>query len=107
MSSILLALGTAGVAATAVLFTSCLRLAGVVAFVLSAYVFATVEVVVVSLALSPGSWLTRPALLAVIAAVLGVAVLGWFLAARPRPPGPGGLRVTVAEVLGDRLLVVL
>ena len=107
MSALLLAAGTAGVVAAAVLFAACLRLPGLVAFVLTAYVLATAEIVVLSFALSFGSWLTRAALLAAIAAVFVISVAVWSYAGRPRPPVPADLRVAVRALFADRILVVV
>jgi Dolichyl-phosphate-mannose-protein mannosyltransferase len=107
VSLVIVAAGTAGVAATAVLLSSCLRLSGLVAFLLAVYLLATAEIVVLSLALSLGSWLTRAALLAAIAAMLVISVAVWSFAGRPHPPAPAGLRVAARTLLADRILVVL
>jgi hypothetical protein len=107
MPTVFLVLGTVGVAASAVLFASCLRLAGLVSFVLAAYLLATAEIVVITLALSPRSWLTRGALLGGIAVVFAVAAVAWSFAGRPRPPIPTHLRRNAAALLDDRILVVL
>jgi hypothetical protein len=107
MSVLLLAAGTAGVVAAAVLLASCLGPPGLVALLLSAYVLATAEIVVFSFALSFGSWLTRPALLAAIAFVLVVSVAVWSYVGRPRPPVPADLRVAVRTLFADRILVVV
>jgi ABC-type multidrug transport system permease subunit len=106
MSFVLLALGTAGVFAAAALFTACLRPAGLVAYVLAVYLLATTEVVVLSLALSPGSWLTRSVLLVSIAAVFAIAASVWWYAGRPRP-AVVGVRAAVRELLAERILLVL
>jgi hypothetical protein len=107
MSVLLLAAGTAGVAAAAVLLASCLGPSGLVAFLLSAYVLATAEIVVLSFALSLGSWLTRAALFAAIAAVLLISVAAWSCAGRPRPPVPADLGVALRTMFADRILVVV
>jgi len=107
MSALLLAAGTAGVVAAAVLFGACLRLPGLVAFLLTAYVLATAEIVLLSFALSLGSWLTRAGLLAAIAVVLVISVAAWSYAGRPRPPVPADLRAAVRTLFTDRILVVV
>ncbi len=107
MPTFLLVLGTAGVALSAALVAACLRLSGLVAFVLAVYLLATAEIVVLSFALSLGSWLTRAALLAGIAVGLVGAMAAWLSIGRPRPPVSADLRAVVGEVLSDRILVVL
>jgi hypothetical protein len=107
MSLVIVAAGTVGVAATAALLSSCLRLSGLVAFLLSVYLLATAEIVVLSLTLSLGSWLTRAALLAAIAAMLAIAVGTWSYTGRSRPPVPADLSVAVRALFADRILVVL
>jgi hypothetical protein len=105
VSALLLAAGTAGVVAAAVLFAACLRRSGRVAFLLTAYVLATAEIVVLSFALSIGSWLTRAGLLAAIAAVLVISVAVWSYAGRPAPTGPRRPTCGCPPLLTDRILV--
>jgi hypothetical protein len=107
VSVLLLLLGTGGVLVASVLFASCLRLETLVAFVVVTYLFATAEIVVVSLALSLGDWLTRAMLLVAIAVVLGSAVVAWSWVGRPRPPVPVNLRAKLAAILGGPVLATL
>ena len=75
MGTLLLALGGLLVVSTAVLVASCLRLRSAIGFLLAVYLFATAEVVLVSLALSPARLLTRTALLLVFGAGLAAALV--------------------------------
>jgi hypothetical protein len=106
VGTLLLALGGLLVVSTAVLLASCLRLRSAIGFLLAAYLFATAEVVLVSLALSPARLLTRTALLLVFGAGLAAALVVWTRRGRPSPP----LRslVPAARVaLRDRAVLVL
>ncbi len=73
------------VVATAALASSGLRLRSPVGFLLAAYLFATTEIVVVSLALSTVRSLTRPAVLAVVVAAFVLVIVLWLRCERPRP----------------------
>ena len=106
MGTLLLALGGLLVVSTAALLASCLRLRSAIGFLLAVYLFATTEVVLVSLALSPARLLTRSALLLVFGAGLAAALVVWARRGRASPP----LRslVPAARVaLRDRAVLVL
>ena len=85
MGTLILALAAALVAATAALAASCLRLRSAVGFLLAAYLVASAEIVVVSLALSTVHGLTRAALLATLAGFLVGAAAVWVRGGRPLP----------------------
>jgi hypothetical protein len=63
VGTVILVCGVLLVAATGALVASCLRLRGVIGFLLAAYLVASAEIVIVSLALSTVEALTRTALL--------------------------------------------
>jgi len=94
------------VVATAVLAASCLRLSSTVGFVLAVYILATAEIVAVSLALSTVRGLTRPALLAVVVVVFGVALCERWWSDRPRPR-LAPLGHALRDALDDRAVVAL
>ena len=94
------------VVATAVLAASCLRLSSTVGFVLAVYILATAEIVAVSLALSTVRELTRPALLAVVVVVFGLALCARWWSDRPRPR-LAPLGHALRDALDDRAVVAL
>jgi hypothetical protein len=98
--------GVVLLAASGGLFAASLRLDRLVDFLLAAYLLAFTEIVVVSLALSPARWLTRPRLLASLAALLVLAIIVWRLRGKPRPPTGPALRA-LREALRDPVLAVL
>jgi hypothetical protein len=106
VGTLLFALGGLLVVSTAVLLASCLRLRSAIGFLLAAYLFATAEVVVVSLALSPAGLLTRTALLVSFGFALAVALVVWTLRGRPSPHARS-LVPAVRIALGDRAVLVL
>jgi hypothetical protein len=101
-----LALGVALIGATAALAASCLRLRSAIGFLLAAYLVASAEIVVVSLALSTVRGLTRAALLVSITGLLAVAVVPWMRAGRPAPPLRNVVRVA-RNATRDRAVAVL
>jgi hypothetical protein len=106
VGTLVLALGVAVVGTTAILAASCLRLRSAAGFLLAAYLVASAEVVVVSLALSTVRGLTRAALIASITGLLTVAVVLWMGSDRPVPP----LRKVVGaagDALHDRAVASL
>jgi len=102
-----LILGSAALLFTAYCLAACLRLAGVVSFLLAAYVIAFSEVVVVSLLLSPGHWLTQTGLLSTLYGVWFVALLVWWVLGLPKPPPFGPVVRSAREALRDPVLLVL
>ena len=106
MGTLLLALGGLLVVSTAVLLASCLRLRSAIGFLLAAYLFATAEVVLVSLALSPARLLTRTALFLVFGAGLAAALVVWTRRGRPSPP-LHSLVPAARVALRDRAVLVL
>lgn len=102
----ILALGVALVGSTAVLLASCLRLRSAIAFLLAVYVFASAEVVLVSLGLSIFRGLTRPALLASFGVLVALALAAWIRGGRPAPPLRGAVAAT-RDALGDHAVAAL
>ena len=102
-----LILGTAALVATAYCFAACLRLRSPTEFLLAAFVIAFTEVVVVSLLLSPGHWLTQTGLLSSVYARLA---RGAPRVARGGTAETAGLRPRVGavrEAIRDPVLAVL
>jgi hypothetical protein len=86
VGTLILGCAFASVVATAALVSSCLHLRSTVGVLLSVYVLATTEIVVVSLALSPARALTRLTLTGVIGVAFVSALVLWLWCERPRPP---------------------
>ena len=107
MATLVLALGTGAVVASAALFASCLRLRSTIAFLLASYLLASAEVVGATLVLSIGRWLDRGMLLVVIGALLGVAALVWLRLGWPRPPLSADLVSALRAVLSDRVVATM
>ena len=107
MGTLLLAVGAGAVGATGALFGSCLRLRSAIGFLLAAYLFATAEIVAVSLLLSTGRWLTRGPLLASAAVVFGIAVVVWARLGRPRPPLAAATVRSFVTTLKDPIVALL
>ena len=101
-----LILGVALLAASGGLFAASLRLDRLVDFLIAFYLLAFLEVVVVSLALSPARALTRPALLASLAGLLALALVVWLHRGRPAPPARPALHA-FREALRDPVLALL
>ncbi|HZR91579.1 MAG TPA: hypothetical protein VFA44_04135 [Gaiellaceae bacterium] len=101
-----LILGSAALLVTACCLAACLRLPGVTDFLLSLYLIAFAEVVVVSLVLSPGRWYSRGPLLGTLYGVWFASLLLWQRLGTPRPP-LRRLGAVAREALGSPLLVVL
>ena len=80
------ALLIAGVAATSLLAAASLRLAGLAASLLAAYVFAFAEIALVTAGLSPLLAVTRAGLGGAEAGLLVAATAAWWLRGRPRLP---------------------
>lgn len=106
MGTLLLALGTAAVAGAGLLFAACLRLRSPVGFLLAAYLFASAEIVGVSLALSTGRWLTREALLVAVVAFIVFAAVVWARLGRPRPPISTEAFAALRDALRDPVVAV-
>src|SRR4029079_8445323 len=81
-------------------------LSSTVGFVLAVYILATAEIVAVSLALSTVRGLTRPALLAVVVVVFGLALCARWWSDRPRPR-LAPLGHALRDALDDRAVVAL
>jgi hypothetical protein len=96
----------AAVIATAWLVAASLRLTRTLDFLLAAYLAATAEILVVSLALSPGKMFTRGWLLAFSALVLVAAALLWNARGRPRPPSMRQSARHLGDVLRDPVVAV-
>src|SRR5438045_2891095 len=79
------ALLVGGPVATALLAAACLRLGGVVATILCAYIFWSAELVAVTLVLSPGRAVTRPWLGLAVAVLFVAAFVVWLRRGRPLP----------------------
>ena len=93
-------------ALTALLLAAGLRLDGVVATLVAAYVIAVGELVALTTVLSPFRAVTREGL-AVAELVLGLTVVAaWWRLGRPRPP-LGRAAVTLRQVLRDPATLVL
>jgi hypothetical protein len=105
VGTLILGLGVALVVGAAVLVACCLRLRSTVGFLLAAYLLASAEIVVVSLALSIVDALTRAALLLALSGVFAVALAVWARG-RPRPP-LGGTTAALSEALRDRAVAAL
>ncbi len=104
MGSLVLLLGCAGVVVAAGLWAACLGLRSPVAYTLATSVIATTEVVATTLALSPGRWVTRGAMLASITVLVAAAMGTWHACGRPVPPvGRRTLRA-LRESLADPLV---
>jgi hypothetical protein len=99
--------GVALLVASGGLLAASLRLERLVDFLIAFYLVAFLEVVVVSLALSPARALTRPALLASLVGLLALALALWLLRGRPAPPPAGPALHALREALRDPLLLVL
>src|SRR4029079_14456237 len=81
-------------------------LSSTVGFVLAVYILATAEIVAVSLALSTVRGLTRPALLAGVVVVFGLALCARWWSDRPRPR-LAPLGHALRDALDDRAVVAL
>ena len=103
----MLLVGGAGVAVTAALVASYLRLRSAVGFLLAVYLVASAEVVVISLLLSIGDWLTRAGLFAALVGALGVSVVVWLRLGRPRPPVFCATLGTLRDALRDPIVAIL
>jgi hypothetical protein len=104
VGALALVVGSGLVAASAVLFASCLRLHSTVSFLLAVYLLASAEIVALSLFLSTGRWLDRGPLLGTFLCVLAVAVVAWRLSGRPGPAWPAGPAGVVRSVVLDRVV---
>ena len=104
MGALALVVGSGLVAASAVLFASCLRLHSTVSFLLAVYLLASAEIVALSLLLSTGRWLDRGPLLGAFLCVLTVAVVAWRLSGRPSPAWPPDAAGVVRSVVRDRVV---
>jgi hypothetical protein len=103
---VILVCGALLVAATGALIASCLRLRCVIGFLLAAYLVASAEIVIVSLALSTVDALTRIALLLAVAGTCALALVVWLRRGRPlqsfESVGPA-----LRDALRDRVVAVL
>jgi Glycosyltransferase family 87 len=102
-----LAAAGAAVALTAVAVASLLRLAGLVSFVLGAYLVGFAEVVAVSFILSPAGWLTAGPLALCLAVVAAGASAAWWWGGRPRPMIRRAAVASVLRAAADPPLAVL
>jgi hypothetical protein len=87
VSDVLLAIvAVALLAGTGLVVATAVRVRGPAQLVLAAYVIGFVEIVSLSLVLSPFEALTRRAILVGLAGMFAAAVTVWFLVGAPRPP---------------------
>ena len=86
----LVALGFSCLALSAVLWTSCLRFTALSPFLLTCYLVAWAELLVLCLCLSAVSGLSRLGLTVGFLAWVGAASMVWRLRASPRPPDVAG-----------------
>jgi hypothetical protein len=106
VGTLILVCGVLLVAATGVLVVACFRPLSVVGFLLSVYLVASAQVVVVSLALSTVAALTRTWLLLGVAGTFALALAAWLRLGRPRQ-SLASVLPAVREALGDRAVAVL
>jgi hypothetical protein len=86
VSLLLIALGMCALVATGALGACCLHLRSPVAFLFAAYLLAWTWLVALTLALSPGRWVTRGPLLAGLLLGAALAFAAWAATGSPRPP---------------------
>lgn len=84
-----------------------LRLRSGVSFVLAVYAIGFAEIVVVSLLLSPGHWLTRTALFWTVVVIAAAASFVWRMVGAPRPPSFLPAIRSLGEALSDPLVAIL
>jgi hypothetical protein len=106
VGTLILVCGVLLVAATGVLVVACFRPLSVVGFLLSVYLVASAQVVVVSLALSTVAALTRTWLLLGVAGTFALALAAWLRLGPPRQ-SLASVLPAVREALGDRAVAVL
>jgi len=107
VGTLALAFGAIAVVSAGVLLAACLRLGSTVGLLLATYLLASGEIIIVSLLLSVGRWLTRPALLAAVGELALLAILIWARLGRPRPPFSAGTIAALREASRDRAVVAL
>jgi hypothetical protein len=107
MSLVTLISGSILVFVTAYCLAAMLRLRSVVGFLLAMYLLGFGEIVVVSLALSPGHWLSQRNLWWTLLGVAAAASLVWRANGRPQPPSFRPTVAAVREALRDPLVAVL
>ena len=102
-----LVLGSALLLLAAGLLASCLRLRGVIEFLLAFYVTAFSLVVVLELLLSPGHDLTATWLSGVLVGAAAASAVVWMLCGRPAPPPLRPALTAGREALLDPLVAIL
>jgi len=107
MSPLTLIAGAIVVLVAAYCLAALLRLRSAVGFVLAVYVIGFAEIVVVSLLLSPGHWLTQRALFWTLVVIAAVASFVWRAAGAPKPPPFGPALRALRNALRDPLIAIL
>jgi hypothetical protein len=99
--------GSVVILLTAFCVAALLRLRSVVGFLLAIYLIGFTEIVVVSLVLSPGHWLSQTNLEWTLLGVAAAASIVWRASGRPSPPSFRPAVAAVRDALCDPLVAVL